>query len=66
MDHIIQDQHIEWLAQLLIEDCCIDGIRNAGGRYTKVWPPEKLQKRLAKRLREILKTDGRLRTVVQP
>jgi excisionase family DNA binding protein len=35
------------LARYLMEQCCIEGMRNAGGRFTRVWPPEKLEKRIA-------------------
>lgn len=40
------------LADFLLELLCANGIRNRGGRYTKVWPPEKLQRQLAERIRE--------------
>lgn len=60
-EYVLRQEDLDWLAQELIEDCCIDGIRNKGGRYTKVWPPERLQKRLVTRLRELLESGGRLR-----
>lgn len=52
---LISVDDLSELADSLISDCCIEGIRNAGGRYARIADdPIRLRRLLAKRLQERL------------